>query len=153
MATRSNIVVKVRPEDVGTTKKFDLGLLPKGVGYSKEFIDKIGEVELQNYMTIYHHWDGYISGLGKQLFNHYNDYQTILNVILGGDASTISSESITQYCAWGDEGWDRVQPKGSENCPNCEEVYIYLFEDGVWKVSTRKAFPEWKLLSEALKED
>lgn len=132
MATRSTICLVLKKEDIGKTMKFDLAKLPKDYAYElcKE-VRKFHEVELTKpILEIYHHWDGYPEGVGLTLLTYFNDYDTILNLLLGGDASSIN-DGVCQYYAWRKEDWDRVKPKGVDTAV-CSEDYVYKFEDGVW---------------------
>ena len=94
----------------------------------------VEEVTLEKpVLEIYHHWDGYPENLGKTLLEQYNDYDTILNLLLGGDASTINNNHVCQYCAWRGEDWEYVKPKQLDK-PSFNEEYLYKFENGVWTV-------------------
>ena len=134
MATRSTISLKIKETDLGKTMHFDVNNIPFGCKYSKECIDKVGDVTpSKSYLTIYHHWDGYPQGVGKTLVERYNTYESVLNLMLGGDASSINGEEIVQYCAWRGESWEHVQPLQQDNVCLTEE-YAYKFEDGKWYV-------------------
>lgn len=132
MATRSTICVVLKKEDIGKTMKFDMNKLPKGYSYDKcDEVTDFKEVELTKpILEIYHHWDGYPEGVGLTLVTHFNDYDTILNLLLGGDASSIN-DGVCQYYAWRNEEWESVKPKCVEEAV-CSEEYVYKFEDGVW---------------------
>ena len=80
MATRSCVIIKVRPEDIGKMFKFDEKKLPEGVELEqwidkgsdgKVWRDETGDerskgVKLQSmYIGIYCHWDGYIENNGN----------------------------------------------------------------------------------------
>lgn len=77
MSTRSFVYVKIKEEDKGTKKKADLikvGFLDGGTLCHKDkgnvAKNKIKDVELNgNYIGFYHHFDGYLSGLGKHCLN------------------------------------------------------------------------------------
>lgn len=154
MATRSNICLILNKEDIGKVMKFDETKLPKGVTCYNEFLNKVEEVTLEKpVLEIYHHWDGYPDGVGKTLLKQYNDYNTILNLLLGGDASSINGDSVCQYCAWVGEDWERVKPKQLDK-PSFNEEYLYKFENGVWYF--RDENEDWTNLEEYLnthKED
>ena len=38
-------------------------------------------------LSVYHHWDGYTSWLGKKLEEHYNTLESVTELIDGGDMS------------------------------------------------------------------
>ena len=134
MATRSTIVLVLKKEDIGKSMKFDINKLPKGYSYDtceEVDVNDFPEVELNKPMLeIYHHWDGYPEGIGKTLIGDFNTYDVILNLLLGGDASTING-GVCQYYAWRNEDWEIVKPKNVDKAV-CSEEYVYKFEDGVW---------------------
>lgn len=155
MATRSNICLVLNKEDIGKVMKFDETKLPNGVSCDDEFLNMVEEVTLEKpVLEIYHHWDGYPEGLGKTLLKQYNDYNTILNLLLGGDASSIIGD-VCQYCAWRGEEWESVKPVQLDK-PVLNEEYLYKFEDGVWYFKDDYENEDWTNLEEYLnthKED
>ena len=48
-------------------------------------------------LSVYHHWDGYPSWLGRILNTHYNSRELASELIDGGDMS----------CAWTNERWNK----------------------------------------------
>ena len=156
MATRSNICLVLNKEDIGKVMKFDETKLPKDVTYNHKCLNKAEEVTLEKpVLEIYHHWDGYPEGVGKTLLAQYNDYDTILNLLLGGDASSINRDNVCQYYAWRGEDWKYVKPKQVDE-PLLKEEYLYKFENGVWYFKDRYENKDWTILKEYLnihKED
>ena len=101
-------------------------------------------------LSVYHHWDGYTSWLGRILQTHYNTQEKVSELIDGGDMS----------CCWTDERWGGVNDKGTqyskgneygpeyysdrgEDCPprldrdqdeffSDGEEYSYIFRNGNW---------------------
>ena len=134
MSTRSTISLKISDSDKGKTFHFDKLKLPKDIdGCEDNFIASLGDVKItKDYLTIYHHWDGYPDGVGDTLVTCFNDYDAILNLLCGGDASSICGTKIVQYCPWRGENWKFVQPKQSKREPKVTEEYAYLFKDGKW---------------------
>lgn len=143
MSTRAHIIVKVRPEDKGKTMQHKEELLPKGYKYGtwdkkKEFPEvKIGKTT--NYLCIYHHWDGYPSGLGDTLLNNFDTYEKALNIVLGGDMSNINNH-VASYFNRG-EDWKSIKPvQLRSKAPKvnketwCEYAYL-LDEDNKWYVA------------------
>ncbi len=151
MSTNGTITLKVKPEDIGKTLQFDINKIPKGFKYSSNYLSKVGKVKItKGYLTVYHHWDSYIEdGLGQRLLEHYNDYDTILNIILGGDISTLVNDEIIQYTAWRDEDWGRCKPEQTDECPMNKQEYGYKFEDGIWYVSYRGG--AWQTIEKELR--
>ena len=164
MSTRSNIYLKLKDESKGKTIKFDITKLPQGTRGDgiKYPIKDVKIPKRAKYMGIYHHWDGYISGgVGETLQTHYKDYDTILNLLMMGDISTIN-DGVECYQGWRNEDcpavffgktmkikrWDRkkndwkdsrVQMEDENGNPDpkklLREEYAYLFDGEKWWVS------------------
>jgi len=133
MATRSIIIIKVRPSDIGQDKKFSMEAL--GDVYCEIPDNEFSPVHITNeYLSIYCHFDGYINGgVGEALKTSFNTYEKALNLILGGDCSGIENDAIYQY---GDEGRGPQQDNSlKELIKRREEDYNYLYteEDG-WRL-------------------
>ena len=154
MATRSHIVVKIKEEDKGKTVHFNPSLIPLACTYPNDYLDKLQDVVLdKNYICIYHHWDGYPDGLGRTLVGIFNDYDTILNLLLAGDASSINGKEILQYCTFREnEEWEHTKPTLYDECPSCKENYIYLFDNGKWQFKSYSDV-EWKDLESELRRE
>ena len=58
-------------------------------------------------LSVYHHWDGYPSWLGRILNTHYNSRELASELIDGGDMS----------CAWTNERWT-----GKDLAPYVKEI-------------------------------
>jgi hypothetical protein len=92
--------------------------------------------------SIYCHFDGYVDGVGKTLFNHY-DQEKLEKLLELGDISSLgtSIEDTVAYCR--DRGEDLhfttfkdIEDLG-ENGFNSGEEYVYcLPKSGIWKVYT-----------------
>lgn len=150
MATRAMIYVKVNEEDIGKEMKADLDKVKDKLSSRLTLgaIDnQIGSVKLGKYVGIYHHWDGYPSGVGETLLNEYNDYESALNLVLLGDESTIN-ESLHPYMGNNGEEWEHCKPMviDSDGIGDTLENFDYLFSDGSWKF--RAKGDEWKELTE-----
>lgn len=143
MSTRSAIILKVKKEDVGKTIKFNAKKLPNKM--AKWGIDtcmeKSKEVTLQPFIGIYCHFNGYIGGVGTSLKHVYNDYDSIINLLVGGDCSWIVDETTKRYAIRKGEKWDWIKPTQGETA---EEVSnnighngcVYLFDEECgWKFS------------------
>ena len=68
-------------------------------------------------LSVYHHWDGYPTWLGRILKTHYNTKAKVAELIDGGDMSSCWTDSI-----WGDK-----LPEG-EYSPE----YSYIFRSSTW---------------------
>ena len=105
-------------------------------------------------LSVYHHWDGYPSWLGRILETHYNTREKVAELIDGGDMSS----------CWSDSLWGKKLPEGKyapeyyslrgEDCPprldknlveyiSDGEEYAYIFNrDGVWICVDRHEFDD-----------
>lgn len=105
-------------------------------------------------LSVYCHYDGYVSFNGVKLVEHFNSYELAAELIDGGDMS----------CLWTNAGWNNeVLPETAplyyssrgEDCPPrldadlCEyllpdgsEEYAYLFKDGEWVCYDTKSWSE-----------
>ena len=165
MSTHSNIYLRLKEETKGTTIKFDPTKLPQPEGDREFPIKDVNVPKDAKFMRIYHHWDGYVTGVGKTLIEHYKDYDTILNLLAMGDMSSING-TITSYQGWRNENtppqflgdkekvrrWSKTKKelvtrteKTTDKDGNldskkaiCEE-YAYLFDGEKWWVS----YYEW----------
>jgi hypothetical protein len=100
------------------------------------------ETESGTVKSIYCHFDGYVSGVGKTLFNHY-DREKLEKLIELGDISSLgeSTENTVAYCRDRGEDFhstDYLNIEGLfENCFRSGEEYTYyLNKDGVWMLYT-----------------
>ena len=154
MATRATITLKIKDEDLNKTKKFDIDKLPENTSYNDDCIENLREVTLNKpYISIYHHFDGYPDGLGVTLFSKFNDYDKALNILLGGDASSINGDTIIQYCsAYRDEDWDRTKPDLTDEIPAANQDYQYYFDGEKWWFRDYEK-TKWKDLEKFLLEN
>jgi len=93
--------------------------------------------------AVYCHFDGYLSGVGKDLVAHFNSLKAAEELIKKGDLSgTNSSEGKPKYYTDDGEDFEDVKPRFYQNLGEylkkigddiCGE-YDYLFTDGEWKV-------------------
>lgn len=145
MSTRSAIILKVRKEDLGKKVKFDKKKLPIPLNNWKEKYgdesakEKSKEITLlHDYIGIYCHWDGELDGVGTVLKEYFTDYDSILNLIAGGDCSSIWYDGVKHYANRKGEEWKYIKPKQgftSESVANSigHDGYVYTFEDGLIK--------------------
>ena len=61
-------------------------------------------------LSVYHHWDGYPSWLGRALETHYNTKEKVAELIDGGDMSSCWTDTV-----WGKDRTDG-QKYGPEYC-------------------------------------
>lgn len=85
-------------------------------------------------LSAYHHWGGYPEGLGVKLKKSYTNFEDILNLISGGDMSTIGEP----YSNRGEDCPPRLDCNSFVYTSDSEE-YSYLWEDNAWK-----CFDNWE---------
>jgi len=108
--------------------------------------------------SIYCHFDGYVSGVGKTLFNHY-DKEKLQKLIELGDISSLKESTIdtVAYCR------DRGEDLHSTSYLDVEGLfelgfesgveYVYcLNRDGIWLVN-RYGSSNVEILKETLEEE
>ena len=99
----------------------------------------------------YCHWDGYPEGVGACLLDNYKDYDSALNLVLGGDMSSPGK----YYANRNDEEWDYIRPGATDETFPDRQEYDYLFKDGEWFVRAdydKKVGRNWKSLKKYLGE-
>lgn len=152
MATRGTIIIKIKDEDLGKKVKVNPTYLTTNSNMIKYYETKCFEVELsKKYAEIYQHWDSYPDGLGASLVKYWDTYDKALNLILGGDASSVGDE-VMSYVTMENIGkeYKDLQPKFYDECPPVREEYQYLFDDGKWYVRGDYKIKDWMLVSEYL---
>lgn len=153
MSTRASIVLKLKDEDIGKKMKFEPSRLPLGITCDMAGVDKVEWVELsKRYIMIYHNYDSYPSGMGVYLYYIYNDYDKIINLLLGGNVSSILGTMLMQYICYPDGVWADEKPIVYDEMPEKEEDYIYLFESGIWYLKSNR-YPEWVDLEMVLRAE
>ena len=76
--------------------------------------------------SIYCHFDGYLDGVGKTLFEHYDREKTEKLIELG--AISVLKESTLDTIAY---HRDRNEDLYFETFPNVEDLFDYGFESGI----------------------
>lgn len=152
MSTRSCIILKVRKEDLGKKVKFEEKALPitldEWVDVDSEgnvYCNQIGKDETRpvkikdKYVAIYCHWDGYPEGVGRALKEKFTDYDSVLNLILGGACSFISPNKVRHYANRDGEMWVGIKPNQGDTQKKVLDNYLwiqyaYLFDEerGGW---------------------
>ncbi len=86
---------------------------------------------------IYCHWDGYISGVGATLFEHYDTPEKVNELLSQGDASSIDKtiNECTFYAR--DRGETGVEAANYQSYDHFIrsagfQAYDYIMRDGVW---------------------
>lgn len=165
MATRSYIRVILKEEDRDKDMKFNPSLIGDEEGKYQISLNEWGREQLDvehgmwdtvnpdgaEALRIYHHWDGYPEGVGETLIKHYNTYEKALNLILGGDCSTING-SYNPYALRSSEGWEGISPSPIQENADIAEEYDYMFKDGQWYVRAMydDQLKDWTLVEKVL---
>jgi hypothetical protein len=152
MSTNCCIILKVRDTDKGKLLSFNKSKLPLVLKNWKAFdknnnliwdrtgIDTTNPIMVNSdFIAIYCHWDG--DDVGETLKEHFNDYETALNLLVGGFCSGIASGHVAHYANRNIDKWCNIKPiQGSFNkvYETIYGRYTYLFEDGIWKVGKMK---------------
>lgn len=157
MSTRSFIIVKVRKDDIGKTMKFNEGLLPKPLDNWQDkdregnvWRDETGQnlcqpVEIKDqFIGVYCHWDGYPDGVGAELLTHFKDYNSVLNLIIGGSCSAINNGVVRHYANRQKEKWNHLVPSQGKSRAELARVgrgswaeYAYCFDEATgWKYAS-----------------
>jgi hypothetical protein len=129
------IYVKIKKEDFGKTMVADTTKLPSELlnnnfpNFEKVTIPTPLKDDTL-YIGIYCHFDGYPSGVGKELKKKFNDYEKALNLVLLGDCSSII-DGIQTYHNRDNEDYNITITNEIENSWDIE--YNYIFENGKWK--------------------
>lgn len=102
------------------------------------------------FTSIYCHWDGYPSGVGTTLRDHYKTEEKVKQLIALGDMSSLGKNIGTKHnfdagqtdsCnVYGrDRGEPETEPKDSPNfealtelTQECGGEYLYVFKGGGW---------------------
>lgn len=129
MATHSSIIIEYK----GSYKAIPF------YDKSKKFI----KPHNTNYMSIYCHYDGFVDGVGRKLYNQYNTKQKVLDLISGGNMSCID-DRLTDCEFYSDCGYNYEWKYNKPICfqslekymsDNVWISYIYVFgSDNVWRL-------------------
>lgn len=157
MSTRSNIAIKLNEEDINKYAFFKNDKLPKCMQYTSEhdlsnINNNIYKIFVSSpYLMIYCHWDGYPEGVGAALAEHFKTHEDTLNLILGGDISSLYGNKVQHYLIFrGDESDIKYSaPRQYNEEPEVEQEWLYLFKDGQW-LCKHYSDTEWHSLDEYL---
>lgn len=114
----------------------------------------------KNFAAAYCHWDGGLWYVGEVLNEHYNDTDTVLDLVALGDMSSLKEtveETATDEGNVYKEQDGEVEMKTEENVfiPNCGEEFLYVWDtkQEKWFVGTYyTSTPNWRHLDIAVKE-
>jgi len=94
-------------------------------------------------LSVYHHWDGYTSWLGRILQTHYNSYEKASELIDGGDMSSCWTDTPFDYDGKASKYGPNYYSLRGDDCPPRldndmdeffadGEEYSYIFRNGNW---------------------
>lgn len=144
MATRAFIIVEIPNSMLNKEIRLSIDKLPNGLSNNSLPLDSRPfppTIKLTNgYIQVYHHWDGYLEGLGEHLVKYYNDLDKALNLVSGGDMSTCmdgdnDNEVLYYYYYQEHETWKGTKPVQDNTIPSAKKScidYQYLFRNGKW---------------------
>jgi hypothetical protein len=123
--------------------------------------------------SVYCHFDGYLSGVGRTLFTHYNSFELAKKLVEHGDISYVAAscdlpeghtfktpvEGYTVYYGR-DRGEPNCHPLSSEeyragnriHYTGLKDFITYLFKDGKWLVRLGNYPADFVELKQALEE-
>jgi hypothetical protein len=107
-------------------------------------------------LSVYHHWDGYPSWLGRILETHYNTKDKVEELIDGGDMSSawtnagFNNETVAQGPLYYSQRGDNCPPRlDADLCeyllPDNSEEFAYVFRNGEWVCYNMNRFDDTKL--------
>lgn len=127
MSTRCSILVEIPENLIGQTIKYQRQ--DNELNWDKN-IDKTEPVKItKKYLGTYCHHDGYPNGVGSELVNRYDNFNSTLNLVLGGDCSSIVKD-LVRYATRECEDWKWIQPKQLDTIKTVSEdsEYLYLYK-------------------------
>lgn len=105
-------------------------------------------------IQVYCHWDGYLSGVGAELYNHYNTPEKLEELLLLGDMSTLAKDLENTIFYHRDRGEDMdlqsFQHYDEFRVYGDSQEYNYLMRDG--KLFYSRDVMSWQPLTEDLIE-
>lgn len=115
------------------------------------------KTEQEQFLTIYNHFDGYLDHLGQMLLDHYNQFQSVFDLISCGDVSFVDSTLYTCkfYHRDRNEDWGYVAPRQSDSREQLDVTlkqlsgsYQYLFENDKWYYRVKFTLDEFRPLTQ-----
>lgn len=109
--------------------------------------------------AIYCHFDGYVNGVGKTLYEYYNDIDKVKELIALGDISALGY-TIDDTIAYHRDREEDFHQYHFEDIQDYSENaafdidYIYLYKDGEWNVNgTYEYSSGWYSVKDVLSDD
>ena len=126
MSTRCSILIEIPDDLIGQTVRYQRQ--DNELNWDKN-IDKTKPVKItKKYLGIYCHHNGYPNGIGSELVKRYDNFNSALNLILGGDCSSIV-KSLIRYATRESEDWNNIQPHPLNAIKKVskDSEYLYLY--------------------------
>lgn len=134
MSTHASILIELKDEHKNCKLVQDQTFIET---YTKRSLIHTPEIDVSkstNFLGIYCHHDGYPSGVGESLRKLFNTYDLALNLILGGDTSSIG-EFVDYYNLFPNEEWKNIQPRQLKEMNSlCSPSYLYIFMNDRWLI-------------------
>lgn len=83
------------------------------------------------YQSQYCHWDGYITGVGRYLFENYNTKEKVEELLSYGDLSSIS-DTINSCVFYHRDKNEALNIGTLEDLPYNSQEFDYVYEDENW---------------------
>ena len=114
--------------------------------------------------AVYCHYNGYLSGVGRTLYNHYYDEKMIRELLSYGDISSLESEIGVKH-DFDDRSTTTFYGRDRDECDVEARIisddselfeiydwsdYYYKFSNGEWLVKNRGS-NNWKFLEDELR--
>lgn len=146
MATRANISLVVKISDIGKLVHFNK--LPNGVNI--EVADDDRSLLITNrVLTIRSDHDNHPANIGELLLSKFNDYDSVLNLMLVGDVSSLVDSNINNT----NIVYYTKARQGIKACFENDLIdYLYKFENGVWYVKRHYDKNGWCNLRKYIQE-
>lgn len=144
MATSAMVYIKVKDEQIGKRPKCDLEKLdikydPTDQCTRETASKNIKRVTLKRYLGVRVHFDAFPSDLGGELVYNYSDYDRLLNTLLVGCMSSMTSVKmggrLKPYIGFKNYRgtWHWAKPTCTNTLTDKPiENYDYLYDDGKW---------------------
>lgn len=84
------------------------------------------------YDSVYCHWDGYIEHNGAILSKHYNDEESIRDLISHGEMSSLAENLENSVFYHRDKGEQLRVVRGTDDLYTWSQDYNYVFKEGKW---------------------
>ena len=172
MGTRSIVTVILKEEDLGKKIVFNPTMIEYPyIGIHGEQIKIKLTPSIETPMNVgcgvrcYIQFDGYPSGVGKELVEHYNTYEKALNLAVGGPLECICTTLEKGgayhggYCPCKELDINSTRPKirivfrpEEYNWQYDDSAWEYLFQNGKWYAKNYDDYKNWTEVEKILEK-